>query len=139
MHPLIQTFSMNDDNGIARELHSDTLSDWMAENEEAILAWTQTVKMTHYYRRMLLVVTSLAFTASSVALVALMLGNPGPFLVTGLPYTEWVYRGMVVFLSLGVIAGIVLAVIEYSRRELSTRAATMRAIQIVRDDIDSSL
>jgi len=119
---------------VTGELHSDALVEWVGENEEEIAAWTQTVKMAHYYRRMLLVIAGLAFTAVSTSLAALLVGNAGAFVVEGVSYAQLLYRGMVLFASVNVGVGIVIAVREYSRRKMSTRAATMRAIQIVRDD-----
>ena len=121
----------------AGELRSDDLGEWLRENETEILAWTRTVTATHYYRRMLLVVTALAFTAASAALSGLMLGNPDSFILEGVASTEFLYHGAVSVLLASTVAGVVVAVREYSRRNMSTRAATLRAIQIVRCDTDA--
>lgn len=129
---------MKNSHEIIGEPQSDDLVEWVRENEEAILAWTQTVKMTHYYRRMLLVVAALAFTAASAAFSAVLIGTPTVFLSEGVSNTAVLYRTLVALMLGNVVAGIGIAVLEYSRRNMSTRAATLQAIQIVRDDVEYS-
>lgn len=116
------------------KLRSEELNEWVRENQEAILAWAQTVRLRHYYRRMLLAVSGLALTASSLALAAVLLDNPGVFVVDGVPNAELLYWVVVGCSLLGTVVGVVVALREYLRRTMSTRAATIRAIQIVRDD-----